>query len=393
MSDAARKSTLQPDRYVWSGQPLGQAHSLPAECYTSPAFFKAEMANIHLRNWFFVGREDELPNPGDYRAVDTVGGSILLVRDESHRLRAFGNFCRHRGSQLLTGCGNARLLICPYHAWSYRLDGSLRAAPVMRETPGFEATKHGLIPVRMEIWQGLIFLNFDAAAPDLTEHLGNLPELLGSHRFDEMVCVWRKDFDAKCNWKLLLENAMETYHTGIVHAATVGAQTSVSFPTRGNWKCIQVQSTSSVAVLDGTPPFPVIEGLSEQSRQGTYFTLIHPTTQFACAQDCMWWLTVRPIAHDRSILSVGGAFPRATTQLPNFERDAIAYYDRWERVAREDVGILELQQQGLRSHLHRPGPLCWRDDQVHAIGNWVLSQIPEDQRPDGCRENGKAIAG
>ena len=130
--------------------------------------------------------------------------------------------------------------------------------------------------------------------------------------------------------------------------------------------------------MDGDPPFPPIEGLSEQSRKGTYFTLIQPTTQFACAPDCIWWLSVRPVSVDRSVLSVGGCFPEHYLSLPDFSARAVPYIKRWEAVAREDAGILEKQQRGLSSVLAKPGMLSWRDDRVLALNNWVRARLPAD---------------
>lgn len=371
-------ATLVPQPYVWSEPPLGDARSAPPRFYTDPEIFRAEVEHIHLRTWFFAGRVEEVAKPGDYKAIESVGGPVLLVRGEDGILRAFANVCRHRASILLEGCGNAKNIICPYHAWNYRLDGALAGAPGMREVPKFEKPPNGLVPIRMETWEGAIFLNYDDGAPDLAAHLGNLPDLLGSHRFGDMVKTWGIEIEVACNWKLLLENAMETYHTGIVHAATVGAQRSVSFPTAGEWLSIQVQSTRSIAVLGEEPPFPPIESLDEQARKGTYFTLVEPTTQFACAQDCIWWLAVRPVSVDRSVLTVGGAFPRAYTEQPDFDLRAAPYYKRWEAVAREDVGILEKQQRGLSSALARPGPLSWRDDMVLAMNRWVMARLPRE---------------
>jgi hypothetical protein len=105
--------------------------------------------------------------------------------------------------------------------------------------------------------------------------------------------------------------------------------------------------------------------------------VIHPTCQLAVAQDCLWWLNVLPVAHDKSVLEIGGCFPRSALDDPEFEAKAAPYYRRWEAVGREDVGILEKQQKALASVLYRPGPLSWRDDQVQAIGKWVLRHLPE----------------
>jgi phenylpropionate dioxygenase-like ring-hydroxylating dioxygenase large terminal subunit len=371
-------------------QPSGELHAdpgtlaagqaLPGWCYTSPGFFRAEIEHIHRRTWIFAGRADELQTCGDYRTIDTVGGPLILLRDGDGTLRAFANCCRHRGSLLLTGTGNAQAIVCPYHAWSYQLDGTLLAAPAMGRVPGFDKDAHALAPVRLETWQGFIFVNFDSAAPPLREHLGNLPEVLGSYRFDDMLCTWRAEITCRCNWKLLVENALEAYHTASVHAATVGSQREDIIPTRGEWVCLQVLNERSIAVLTDQPPFPPIDGLDEQARKGTYFTMILPTTQFACAQDAMWWLAMRPLAVDCTVLSLGGCFPRSTVARPDFAANAQAYYDRWRRVAEEDVGILEGQQQGLGSILYAPGRLSSRDALVSAVDTWVLARIPQAER-------------
>ena len=355
-----------------------EKQSLPAAAYTSAEFFRAEMEHIHRRNWFFVGRADELPAAGDFRAVDTVAGPVLLVRGLDGELRAFANCCRHRGSLLLSGSGNRRAIVCPYHGWGYRLDGRLAGAPEMKGVAGFRPEDHGLLPIRMELWQGFIFLTLDPEAPALLDHLGNLPAVFGSHRLDEMVCTWRIEFDAACNWKLLVENAMEAYHTGYIHATSVGAQTAAEIETTGEWACIQVLSDESVAVLGDAPrPFPPIAGLSDQAKRGTYFSMILPTTQFAVAQDSMWWLQMRPLAPDRTILSIGGCFPRAIKARPDFEAKAVPYYERWKLVGEEDVQMLEIQQRGLASALHRPGPLAPRETMVHRIDRWVLDRLPD----------------
>lgn len=352
--------------------------SLPRAAYTSEKFYRAEMEHIHLRQWFFVGRADEVKSAGDYRAVDTIAGPVLLLRDRDGTLRAFANSCRHRGSLLLSGSGNCRAVVCPYHGWGYRLDGSLAGAPEMEKCAEFQAKEQGLIPIRLETWAGFIFLTLDDGAPPLLDHLGNLPEVFGSHRLEEMVCTWRIEFDAKCNWKLLLENSMEPYHTGYIHATTVGAQIADAIATAGAWECIQVIDDRSIAVLGSSkPPFPPVEGLSAQSRRGTYFSLIHPTTQFAVAQDSMWWLQVRPLAADRSILSIGGCFPHEIIARPDFAEHAALYYERWRRVGEEDVGMLEIQQLGLASILYRPGLLGPREGVMHRMDRWVLDQLPQ----------------
>jgi phenylpropionate dioxygenase-like ring-hydroxylating dioxygenase large terminal subunit len=255
----------------------------------------------------------------------------------------------------------------------------------MEDAEGFDRVENGLVPVRMECWAGFIFLTFNPHAPPLLKHLGDLPRWFASHKLDRMRFTWSITLEPRCNWKLILENAMETYHTGIVHKATVGAQTSRTIATSGAWKCLQVISGRSIATLPGAPPpFPPIEGLDEEAKKGTYFTVIHPACQLAVAQDCLWWLNVLPLAHDRSRLEIGACFPEDIVARPDFGTTAAPYYERFEAVGREDVGILEKQQIALSSVLYRPGPLSWRDDNVQMVGAWVLDQLI-DAVPDITR--------
>lgn len=367
---------LDHDQLLAATRPVNEAASMPAGFYTSAEVFALEVEHILRRRWIFLCRSEMLAEGGDFRSFDTVGGPVVLVRGDDGELRAFANFCRHRGSILVDGEGSTRRFICPYHAWSYTLDGALATCPDMQQAIGFDRRANGLVPVRMESWNGFVFVNFDDDASSLLDDLGDLPERMASHRLDEMVCTWRITLINECNWKLILENAMETYHTGIVHRETVGRQESRTLATRGEWRCIQVISGRSIATLPGTPPpFPPIEGLDEDARQGTYFTVQHPACQFAVAQDCMWWLNVTPIAADRTLLEVGGCFPADVVAEPGFAQKAAPYYDRWEQVAREDVGILERQQRALTSVKYVPGRLSWRDDEVQGVGRWVLDQL------------------
>ena len=349
---------------------------MPAGFYTSPEFFVRERDEVLRKGWFFVCREDQLAKPGDYRTFDSVGGPLVVIRGKDGVLRAFANYCRHRGSILLEGEGNTSRIICPYHAWSYLSDGTLYGCPDMKDAEGFDRIENGMVPVRLETWAGFVFLTFNRDTPPLLSHLGDFPTRMATHKLERMRCTWTITLEPRCNWKLILENAMETYHTGVVHKDSVGAQQSRSLPTRGDWICIQVISGRSIATLPGEePPFPPIPGLDEEARKGTYFTVIFPTCQLVMAQDCLWWLNVLPIAHDQSRLEIGGCFPQDTLADPAFARKAAPYTKRWEKVGLEDVGILEKQQKALGSILYKPGPLSWRDDQVQSFGKWVLDHL------------------
>ena len=374
MSETA--DLFDPARYAAVRRPLREAETLPAWCYRSEAFFEREIERIFKPTWRFVGRADEIPAAGDYLAFDTAAGPALVIRGEDGRLRAFANSCRHRGAELLSGQGNCPVIVCPYHAWSYGLDGRLKGAPHMGDVEGFEAADFALAPMRLETWAGFIFVTVDSKAPSLQEHLGDLPERFACYDPESLRCTRRVEFEVTANWKLLAENALEAYHTGTVHRATLGQQAAEPLTTRGDWTGLLVLDETSVATLSGeAPPFPAIPGLAGDATRGTYFTMVYPSTQFACAQDCMWWLDFQPLEPGRTRLVLGSCFPEPTVARPDFESEVQAYYRRWDRATPEDNAICEAQQRGLASELRRPGRFAAGEFAVHAIDNWVLDRI------------------
>ena len=309
-----------------------EAATLPSWCYTSEEFFQREVERIFTRTWNFVGREDEVPNPGDYFTLAMFGESVIVVRDDSGHVRAFVNTCRHRGTRLLDGKGHCRNIICPYHAWTYALNGTLIGMSGMEKTLAFEKSENGLLPVRLESWAGFMFVNFSQTTQSLLVHLGDLPHKFASYNFANMICVRRKEYDLRCNWKLYLENAMEDYHTPMVHKTSIGLQETTREETTGQWDAIHMESDSTIAVLpEDNSPFPHIPGLRGHPATGTYFTAVYPSTFFGTTQDCMWWLQQLVQGPDHTKVIVGSCFPRDTVARSDFEHEVHKYYRRWDK--------------------------------------------------------------
>ena len=365
-----------PAHFAAVRRPLLEAETLPAWCYRSEAFFRRELERVFRPAWRFVGRADELPEAGDYLCAWTAAGPALVVRGEDGTIRAFANACRHRGAALVAESGHCKSFVCPYHAWSYGLDGRLRAAPGMEGVKGFDKTEYGLVPLRLETWAGFLFINPDPAAAPLLEALGDLTERFACYGFESLRCVRRVEFSIEANWKLLAENALEAYHTGTVHRETVGRQQAEALTTRGDWTGLLVVDARSVATLpEVPPPFPTISTLEGDAKRGTHFTMLYPSTQFACAQDCMWWLDFQPVSPTRTRLVLGSCFPEAAIAQANFQEAAKLYFDRLDRATPEDNEICETQQRGLASDLRSPGRFAASEQAVHALDNWILDRV------------------
>ena len=356
-------------------RPLIEASTLPSWCYTSEAFYQREVEQIFLKQWNFAGRLDEIPDSGDYMSLDFCGESVIVIRGKDDVVRAFANVCRHRSARLLEGRGRCRTIVCPYHSWVYDLDGTLLRMKGMEQTAGFDPAENGLIPLQVESWAGFLFVSFANDVMPLEDHLGDMTEQYASYRFADMLCVRRRSYDLKCNWKLYIENAMEDYHTATVHKDSIGNQDCVPVSTTGQWAAIHLEAADTIAVLtEDNTTLPHIEKLSGLAAKGTYFSVIYPGTFFATHQDCMWWLQLLPHAPDRTTVVIGSCFPRSSIAREDFAREVLKYYARWDKALPEDTAISERQQQGLNSRSSRPGRLSYYEPCVHAIANWVLDQ-------------------
>ena len=378
---AAPDYIFAPDLYAEVRRPILEASLLPPWCYTSEEFYAREVREIFMKVWNLAGRVEQIPQSGDYVTLELAGVPVIILRDDNHEVRAFANTCRHRGARLLEGTGARERIVCPYHGWTYALNGALRAAPQMQRTRNFERGRYGLAPLRVEAWQGFVFVSFDPDIAPLSVYYGDLFERYASYRFDEMVLTRRRRYDLACNWKLLIENAHEAYHTGVVHSATLGEQHAEVLETRGNWEALFHPLETSVAVLPGeSTAFPHIAGLSDDLAGGTFFTLLYPNTHFACVQDCMWWMTFIPTGAQRCIGEVGFCFPRSTVARADFDEVVSRYYHRWDVSIDEDNATGERQQEGLRSALRTPGPYSHTEEVVYRFAKWLLAHVLDEAR-------------
>jgi phenylpropionate dioxygenase-like ring-hydroxylating dioxygenase large terminal subunit len=373
---------FHPRHYAAVRRPLLEAETLPPWCYTSEAFYRREVERIFRKVWNFVGSADQVAKPGDYFTLAFAGVPTIILRGENGTLRAFANSCRHRGSELLSGKGNCRLIVCPYHSWSYKLDGSLNAAPEMQQTRGFDPSRHGLVPLRLESWGGFLFLNFDDNAEDLRSYLGDLPERMAPYRLEEMACVRRREYEMACNWKLFVENAKESYHIATVHRSTINKYASARMAgywveeSRGAYVTTFAQHEGSMALLKGDQGFPKLESLEgRREAGGTTAPLIYPSTYLACTIDCAWYLELHPLGPERTRLVHGALVPRSRLAREDFETVMANYYKRWDITIEEDILASERQQRGLESPFCPPGRFSHREPLVHEIDNWVLDRV------------------
>ncbi len=373
---------FDPRHYARVRKPLLEAETMPAWCYTSGEFYRREVERIWRKVWNFVGSVGQIPNPGDYFTLNFAGVPTIIVRDRDGEIRGFANTCRHRGSELLEGQGNCKLIVCPYHSWTYELDGRLRGTPEMDKTANFEKADYGLTPIKTDTWGGFVFINFDPHAGSLESFLGDLPQKLAPYRLENMALARRKVYDMDCNWKLFVENAKEAYHIATVHKSTINKYASAKSAgywveePNGEYVVTFAQHEGSMALLKGAKGFPTIESLiGRREAGGTYAPLIYPSTYLACTIDCAWYLEMQPLGPNRTRMIHGALFPKDRLARPDFDEVAKNYYERWDVTIEEDIVASERQQKGLESPFAPPGRFSHREPLVHQIDNWILDQV------------------
>ena len=324
----------------------GLLHGLPRDAYISEDFFRREQETLFRQGWVLVGFAHEIARPGDVRPVSVGGMPVLLVREGGGGVRGFHNVCRHRGATLVDKpCSGQRLMVCPYHHWSYDLTGRLRATPHFggfgqQKVEGFEKGEWGLKPVRVGVWHDWIFVNLDGEAPDFEEHCAPLAQLIDDFDMTTLMPLAVIDLGVvKANWKLLMENFIEPYHVPFVHPETTEGQ-----PLDGHYPVINGGCLgAAVDVADGSEG-PAADRLNVSSR---YLTLFPTFVLGVYMPDQMGVHLNEPVGpgetrQRRAIYAIGEGARFDTAQIE-------ALRELWRAVHKEDHAIVERMQQGRAS--------------------------------------------
>jgi phenylpropionate dioxygenase-like ring-hydroxylating dioxygenase large terminal subunit len=374
--------------------PVEKAEILPAEAYTSEQFWEFEKHAIFSREWLCVGHANEVPNPGDHLPLTVLEEPVLLVRDDTGTVRVLSAICQHRGHPIFGGlaqraadapCLNAKTLLCPYHNWAYRLDGRLIGAPSMQETtPVAQLRQSVRLPeIRSEIFHGLVFINFDAAAEPLAPRLAKLGRELATYPLADLVPAQILALtDLKWNWKLHHENALEPYHTDYVHKGFHNAVPSqlTRFYEFDSGDGAIFRTTGFLAAegdlfeAEGGRRLPEIEGLTPEQRKRVLFVSIMPNV-FAVVQPSSVSMT---ILNPRSAGSISSRrinlFPKAAASDPDFERITNEQLERNKILIMQDQVTLLALQEAYRSRFTPRGKLARLETGIAQLNQWIVDK-------------------
>lgn len=362
-------------------RPVGEAATLAPAAYADFGFLETEKDLIR-RSWVGLGRTDRFHNFRAFLAETVADTPIVLTRSSEGHLRGFANTCRHRGSKLVDdGSGPCRRLTCPFHGWTYNLDGTLHTAAHMNDADGFDPADFSLVPIAVAERAGFLFVNVTGDAGPIDAWLGNFDTLHAPWPLETLVSVRRKTFEVGCNWKFFLEVFNEYYHLPLVHKSTIGALYDPPDAPEATTGAFATQfglhgGAESVAALDASAMLPRMPGLCGRETGGTRYTWVFPTMAFAASVDCAWALEAYPITPDRTRCATTVMFPSETIALPDFESRKTAYLERMDSAMGEDIVALERQQAGMASPLARPGRFAPAvEPSVHAFQRWLVENL------------------
>ncbi|MDE0045331.1 MAG: Rieske 2Fe-2S domain-containing protein [bacterium] len=356
---------------------LADAATMPGEVYASRKFFDLELERIFAREWHCAGRAESIPQPGDYLTWRIGAQPVAVVRQKDGSLKALSNVCRHRMMKLLSGSGRCRRIVCPYHAWTYDLDGSLLEARHMDRTRGFDVSAISLPRVRCEVWQGWIYVTLDADIPTPKERLAGLERVIADYHAADYVEVDRQDHVWKTNWKLLTENFMEGYHLPVTHRRTVGAYFPVEETCFGDDEAAFTHQwfskTPDAPVGTAHPQNRRLEG---RARSTSVLGTVFPCHMFVLAPDHLWYLSLQPRNPGEIDVRYGLAF------APEVMADQEVYDARFEEAKafldatnEEDRVVVEALWEGVQAPLAEPGPLSWLEKENLDFLRYILRMV------------------
>lgn len=374
------ENVLDPAHFDSVRRPLAQAETMPPWTYTSQRFFEAERDRIFFRHWNCIGHHSKVPAAGSYYTFDFIGVPLIVVRGDDMQVRAFVNSCAHRGAEVMTGSGECKFMKCPYHAWAFDLKGQLFATPLVDESACFKKAEHGLRQVKLELFDGLMWINLDPASCSLAEHLGDLPERTKPWHADEMVCVNRTELTVNANWKLFSENFSDGLHVPFVHQTSI-AKKKVSKRDfhdpavfKGNYLMHYTYFDGTRGVPEGERKLPELD-LPPEMKRGTFFPVVHANALMGYAVDSLSIHEVHPKGPTETLLVSSMMVPKASTEIPEFEAIIARYAETSATVRAEDRDAAEWQQRGLRSLVNRRGCYAEPDRLVHDYDRWIIDQV------------------
>ncbi|MGB7416572.1 MAG: aromatic ring-hydroxylating dioxygenase subunit alpha [Thermosynechococcaceae cyanobacterium] len=370
-------------------RPLEDAIALPAAAYTDPDFYQWEVEHVFKKQWLCVGHISQIPNVGDYLNLDLLDERLVITRDRENRINVLSRVCMHRGMDMMPSAfghpsqGNRRSFVCPYHHWTYALDGSLMGALEMHKNTGFDPQKCRLPAFRSEVWEGFIFLTFDPDLESVQTHYSGLLPFVGHRQMADMEMVANVQWDCQFNWKILVENFMEPYHHMGAHHKTF----EPLMPAAGTW----TESETSNAIACHLPlakrivdndeeyqkliEFYLSPALKPEDHQEYAVYLGEPNFLLFVGPDRVYWYLLQPDGPNHMTLSTTLLVAPESKQAENYEQRLREATESLQRFHLEDMEVCTSVQAGLQTSRYQSGPLSHLEMPIWLFQQYLAQQI------------------
>lgn len=357
--------------------PFEQARAMPTSVYTSEDFVEAELKHVFSKDWYCVGRADALSKTGDYVTAELAGQPIVVLRDADHQLRAMSNVCLHRMSTLLQGRGNAKTIVCPYHAWTYNLDGKLRGAPAMSQNDAFCKDHYRLPQVRCEEWLGWVFVCLDPDAETVSVQLAEVADMIAAYDMTNYSESFYEEHVWDTNWKVLAENFMESYHLPVCHAGTIGGlsklEDMVCPPGRPAFNYHTILKDESLRIAMAHPTKN--DRLKGEERRTTYLLALYPSLMITLTPGYFWYISLHPKGPGQVHIRFGGGMSNDFAEDTDISENFKQLKTLLDEVNVEDRGCTEKVFNGLCSDAATPGHLSHLERPNYDFAQYLMGKI------------------
>jgi choline monooxygenase len=397
------------ETYKHTRAPVDLAVTLISDAYTSREFFEIEREKVFAASWVVVGFTSQVEEPGQVIVAEMAGRSIIVTRDKQGQLRAFHNVCRHRAAKLLDDDARAvrnNRIRCPYHSWTYDLEGrclgtplfegsdipeETRAAFDMSGVTGFDKADYGLLSVRAESWGFLVFVNLDPDAASLTEQLGDLQERFADYRLDEWQVVRERTYEVAANYKLIGENFLEYYHLPWVHPELVQVS---RIEDHYRWQgpglysgfcTTPIRQNTEGGGWQGLPPVSTLRGDDAESGR---FVLLFPNIAISVLPNHAFIIVANSVGPDRTVEETAILSHPESLANPEADKELDQLMRFWDLVNLQDVEIVERVQEGISNPAYRGGRMCYQfEETLHRYQNIIIDKMVDvDRIPPGDEE-------
>ena len=361
-------------------------HTLDRRYFVTDEMFAAEHEKIFFRSWLLAGHVSQLEKAGSYFLFELERESVIVLRDEAGEIRAFHNHCRHRGSRLCHEHQGTlgKAILCPYHAWSYGLDGALRGAPSMNEVQGFAASDYPLHGVALANWEGFLFVNL---AKEPQPFAASLPGLIGRFKQwqpSELVAADRRVYEVDANWKMFFHNFSECYHCPLAHP-----QLNKLTPFRNSENDLDegsvlggpmgMNNLEGSMTIGGERCAPPFAALTEHERARVYYYTLFPGAFISFHPDYVMVHRAVPLAIDRTRIICEWYFHRDVVATPGF--DPKPAVDFWDMTNRQDWDLCVNAYRGVITRAWTPGPYSEMESQLAAFDRQYLRAMHGEPEP------------